>query len=85
MNEINLDNFNFLYFLNQDYVVKQIKKLIFTQGTIPTIGERIKELTLWIPKSKEECQKISDYMKKSLLFKYEFKKELKKSTQKNKD
>jgi len=46
MNEINLDNFNFLYFLNQDYVVKQIKKLIFTQGIIPTIGERIKELTL---------------------------------------
>ena len=76
-NQINLDNFNFLYFLNQEYVVKQIKKLIFAQGTIPTIGERIKELTLWIPKNKEECRKISDYMKKSLLFKYEFKKELK--------
>lgn len=67
-----------MYFLNQSYVIEQIKKLIFTQGTIPTIGERIKELTLWIPKNKEECQKISDYMKRNLLTKYEFKKGLKK-------
>ena len=79
-NGINLDNFNFLYFLNQDYMTEQIKELIFTQGTIPTIGERMKELTLWIPRSKKECQRISDYMKKNLLSKYEFKKELKKST-----
>jgi hypothetical protein len=71
-----LDPFNFLYFFNQPEVLIEIKNNIFVQGTIPSIGDRLEKIGFWLPKDKKICQEISNWMKKNLLDKYNFKKKV---------
>jgi len=56
--------FELLYILNQLYVVNQIRNLIFVQSTLGSLGSRINELLIPIPKkTKLWEEKISDFEK----------------------
>ncbi|WP_354584261.1 N-6 DNA methylase [Hymenobacter sp. UYCo722] len=54
--------FELLYMMNQHYVAKQIRNLIFIQSTLGSLGSRINELQIPIPKRSEEwLEKITDF------------------------
>lgn len=53
-----LHPFLLLYLLNTDIVQKQIKAKTFVQATISTVGSRLKEIILPIPKEKDLKEKI---------------------------
>jgi len=54
--------FELLYILNQLYVVNQIRNLIFIQSTLGSLGNRINELLIPIPKKTSQwVEKIKDF------------------------
>jgi type I restriction enzyme M protein len=54
--------FELLYILNQLYVVNQIRNLIFIQSTLGSLGNRINELLIPIPKKTNQwIEKIQDF------------------------
>ena len=54
--------FELLYILNQQYIAKQIRKLIFIQSTLGSLGSRINEIQIPIPrKTPEWNEKIRDF------------------------
>lgn len=56
--------FELLYILNQVYVVRQIRNLIFIQSTLGSLGNRINELIIPVPKkTKEWVEKIKEFEK----------------------
>ncbi|KKN20074.1 hypothetical protein LCGC14_0939250 [marine sediment metagenome] len=63
VNDESIDSFLMLYLLNLDIVQKQIKAITFIQGTIATIGNRIKEVFLPFPSGHNKRKEISDYIK----------------------
>lgn len=62
-NEISMDPYLLLYLLNLDVVQKQIQAITFVQGTIATIGDRIKEVMLPLPATLEKRKNISNHIK----------------------
>lgn len=54
-----IDSFLLLFLLNLDFVQKQIQAITFIQGTIATIGNRIMDVVLSIPKDYKIREKIS--------------------------
>jgi type I restriction enzyme M protein len=58
----NFTAFELLYILNQQYVLNQIRSLIFIQSTLGSLGNRINELLIPIPKKSNKWdEKISDF------------------------
>jgi type I restriction enzyme M protein len=56
--------FELLYILNQSYVVSQIRNLIFIQSTLGSLGNRINELLIPVPKkTKLWEEKINEFEK----------------------
>jgi type I restriction enzyme M protein len=55
-----IDKYLLLWSLNTNIVQKQIKSKIFIQATISTLGNRLEELILVIPKDESEKKHISD-------------------------
>jgi type I restriction enzyme M protein len=54
--------FELLYILNQLYVINQIRNLIFIQSTLGSLGNRINELLIPIPKKTNNwIEKIKDF------------------------
>jgi type I restriction enzyme M protein len=54
--------FELLYILNQNYVVNQIRNLIFIQSTLGSLGNRINEIMIPIPKKTPEwIEKINEF------------------------
>ena len=54
--------FELLYILNQLYVVNQIRNLIFIQSTLGSLGNRINELLIPVPKKTQLwIEKINDF------------------------
>jgi len=58
-----IDSYLLLYLLNLDIVQKQIQAITFVQGTIATIGNRIMEVILPIPKDISKRKDISKSIK----------------------
>ena len=65
-NNYDLDPYLLLAILSSTVVQKQIRSKQFTQDIIDSLGERIKELLLPIPKSKETRKRISSLVKKAV-------------------
>lgn len=65
-NNHNLNAYLLLAILSSTVVQKQIRSKQFTQDIIDSLGERINELILPIPKSKELCNAISNLVKQSV-------------------
>ena len=59
-----LDCYLLLALLSSDPVVSQIRALSFTQDIIDSLGDRIQEIVLPIPKSSEKKRDISDLVRK---------------------
>ncbi len=62
-NDMSIDPYLLLYLLNLDIVQKQIQAITFVQGTIASIGSRIKDVILPIPANIEKRKEISAYIK----------------------
>lgn len=62
-NEQAIDSYLILYLLNLDVVQNQIEAITFIQGTIATIGSRVMELRLPIPKDIKKRKDISNHIK----------------------
>lgn len=58
-----IDSYLLLYLLNLDIVQKQIQAITFVQGTIATIGNRIMEVILPLPKDVSKRKDISKSIK----------------------
>jgi len=58
-----IDPYLLLYLLNLDIVQKQIQAITFVQGTIATIGNRIMEVILPLPKHIYKRKEISESIK----------------------
>ena len=65
-NNYDLDPYLLLAILSSTVVQKQIRSKQFTQDIIDSLGERIRELLLPIPKSKETRKRISGLVKKAV-------------------
>ena len=63
---VTIDPFLLLWSLNTTIVKKQIRQRVFNQSTLSTIGERISELRLPIPKDSSMQRKFSKIMKESI-------------------
>ncbi|MFB2893434.1 N-6 DNA methylase [Aerosakkonemataceae cyanobacterium BLCC-F50] len=63
-NNLGLNPFLLLAILSSPVVQRQIKSKQFTQDIIDSLGERINELILPIPKSEELCNEITEMVKK---------------------
>lgn len=63
-NNLGLNPFLLLAILSSPVVQRQIKSKQFTQDIIDSLGERINELILPIPKSEELCHEITEMVKK---------------------
>lgn len=61
-----MDPFLLLWALNHPIVKKQIRQRVFSQSTLSTIGERINELKLPVPKSAKEKNRIAAIVKESI-------------------
>ena len=59
-----IDAFYLFYLLNLDIVQQQIKKKIFTQATLSTLGNRLEEVLLPIHADEESRKQISAEIKK---------------------
>jgi type I restriction enzyme M protein len=66
-NKYGLDTFLLIALLSSTMVQKQIRSKQFTQDIIDSLGERIHELVLPIPKSKESREHISNLVKESVI------------------
>jgi len=66
-NNHGLDSYLLLAILSSTVVQKQIRSKQFTQDIIDSLGERINELVLPIPKSKESRERISGLVKKAVI------------------
>ena len=62
-NPYGIDQFLLLAVLGSDIVQRQIRAKQFTQDIIDSLGERINELVLPIPKGKEKRSRISDIVR----------------------
>lgn len=62
-NNLGLNPFLLLAVLTSPVVQRQIKSKQFTQDIIDSLGERINELVLPIPKSEELCQEITEMVR----------------------
>lgn len=71
-----IDSYILLYLLNLDIVQKQIQAITFIQGTIATIGNRIMEVKLPIPKNIEKRKQISNNIKEIIEQKTNIRKKL---------
>jgi type I restriction enzyme M protein len=65
-NEIGLDPYLLLAILSSPVVQRQVKAKQFTQDIIDSLGERLYELMLPIPKSSEMRKRISDMVKRAV-------------------
>ncbi len=63
LNNLGLNPFLLLAVLSSPVVQRQIKSKQFTQDIIDSLGERINELVLPIPKSEELCQEITEMVR----------------------
>jgi len=72
-----LDPYLLLYLLNAPIVRKQIEERTFVQATLSTIGDRLNEVVLPIPKKKNVISKISKEMKEKLEKRAKLRNELK--------
>ena len=61
-----LDPFLLFHLLNTDIVRKQIRQRVFTQATLSTIGGRIRELALPIPRDKKRRERIAQQVRELL-------------------
>lgn len=59
-------SYEFLYLLNTKEVQEQVRSLVFIQSTLGTLGERLKEIYLPIPKKTEQWTKTILSFKKSI-------------------
>ena len=75
-NNENIDPYLFIYLLNLDIVQKQIRAITFVQGTISTIGNRIKDVVLPIPSELAKRKEISNYIKEIIETKTENRKKI---------
>jgi type I restriction enzyme M protein len=66
-----LDPYLLFYLLNTRIVKKQIEAKIFIQTTIPTLGDRLSEIVLPIPRSEEKKRKWASEMKEIIQAKME--------------
>jgi len=66
-NRYGLDSYLLLAILSSTVVQKQIRSKQFTQDIIDSLGERIKELVLPIPKSKDSRERISNLVKEAVI------------------
>jgi type I restriction enzyme M protein len=57
------DSYLLLAILSSPPVVAQIKSMSFTQDIINTLGERVYDLVLPVPKSAERCKEVSDMVR----------------------
>ena len=71
-----VDPYLLFYLLNQKIVLRQIEKNTFVQATLSTIGNRLLNVRLPIPKSKEKRDKISKKIKTLIHSRYESRNEL---------
>lgn len=71
-----IDSYLLLYLLNLDIVQKQIQAITFIQGTIATIGNRINDIILPIPKEHMKRKEISDCIKEIINKKIEIRKKI---------
>jgi len=63
-NSIGIDPFILLAILSSPLLIRQIRSKQFTQDIIDSLGERINELVLPIPKSKKKREEITTIVKK---------------------
>ncbi|MFX1498796.1 MAG: N-6 DNA methylase [Promethearchaeota archaeon] len=75
-NKEHIDSFLVLYLLNLDIVQKQIQAITFVQGTIATIGNRIMEVLLPLPKDMNKRKEISHMIKEIIKQKVEIRKKM---------
>jgi type I restriction enzyme M protein len=73
-NRYGLDSYLLLAILSSTVVQKQIRSKQFTQDIIDSLGERINELILPIPKSKDSRKRISNLVKESVIKRIEARK-----------
>lgn len=66
-NSYGLDSYLLLAILSSTVVQKQIRSKQFTQDIIDSLGERINELVLPVPKSKDSRERISNLVKKAVI------------------
>ena len=66
LNQEKLDPFLLLYLLHVPIVRKQIDEKTFVQATLSTIGDRLNEVILPIPKDKKTKEKISSEIKEKI-------------------
>lgn len=66
-NKYGLDSYLLLALLSSTVVQKQIRSKQFTQDIIDSLGERINELVIPIPKSKNDRSRISDLVKRAVV------------------
>ncbi|MHA1250064.1 MAG: N-6 DNA methylase [Candidatus Helarchaeota archaeon] len=71
-----IDSYLLLFLLNLDVVKKQILNITFSQGTLSTIGNRIMDLRIPLPKSIEKRKEISKYIKELINEKTNIRKKL---------
>lgn len=65
-NNLGIDPYLLLAILSSPVVQRQVKAKQFTQDIIDSLGERLYELVLPIPKSVEICKRISDKVKRAV-------------------
>ncbi|MFX0031531.1 MAG: N-6 DNA methylase [Candidatus Hodarchaeota archaeon] len=75
-NKEQIDSYLVLYLLNLDIVQKQIQAITFIQGTIATIGNRIMDVLLPIPKDIDKRIDISNFVRQIIEEKIEIRKKL---------
>ena len=77
VNKTDLINPFLLFFLlQQEIVQKQIQSNVFTQATLSSIGNRIYDIKIPLPKNKEEKVKISKLTQEALTLRNKLKHEL---------
>ncbi len=77
-NQEKLNPYLLLYLLNVPIVRKQIDERTFVQATLSTIGDRLNDVILPIPKDKTLRQKIAKDMKDRILIRAKLKQEINK-------
>jgi type I restriction enzyme M protein len=75
-NEDFIDSYLLLYLLNLEIVQKQIQAITFVQGTIATIGNRIMEVILPVPKDPQKRKEISTSIKQIIESKVEIRRKM---------
>lgn len=65
-NEYDFDRYYFLAALSSDYLKQQIASKTFSQDIINSLGDRLKDLIVPIPKDKKHIMKISEMVNKAI-------------------